>query len=154
MWAQAGCDIKRKGDFENKAFPALTWSAETKAARTNMMLRWQQSQVHALLCLVLHLQHILLPRASDLQEDARRAPEGQGEDSSRKRSAFKNPIFLVWALMSPESTSKECSCWLSVWNRSSSAHEPAALQLISTLPSPQRDHLPDTEVNTVHTQCP
>lgn len=58
-----------------------------------MMLRWEQSQVHALLCVVLHLQHILLPRASDLQEDARRAPEGQGEDSSRKEVPLRITFF-------------------------------------------------------------
>lgn len=93
MWAQAGCDIKRKGDFENKAFSALTWSAETKAARTNMMLRWERSRVHALLCVVPHLQHILLPRASGLQEDARRAPEGQGEEGSRKEVSLRITFF-------------------------------------------------------------
>lgn len=31
--------LKGKHDFENKAFSGLTWSAETKAARTNMMLK-------------------------------------------------------------------------------------------------------------------
>lgn len=93
MWAQAGCDSKRKGDFENKAFSVLTWSAETKAARTNMMLRWEQSQVHALLRVVPHLQHILLTRASDLQEDARRAPEGQGKNSSRKEVPLRITFF-------------------------------------------------------------
>lgn len=58
-----------------------------------MMLRWEQSQVHALLCVVPHLQHILLPRASDLQEDARRDPEGQGEEGSRKEVPLRITYF-------------------------------------------------------------
>lgn len=147
--------LKEKVILRKKAFSVLTWSAETKAARTNMMLRWEQSQVHALLCVVPHLQPILLTRASDLQEDARRAPEGQGENSSRKEVP-KRITFFYSGPRCPQRAHPRTAVPGSrsgIRAQRSSAHEPGALQLICTFPSPQRDHLPDTEVNTVHTQC-
>lgn len=56
-----------------------------KSSKDRYDAEWEQSQVHALLCVAPHLQHILLLRASDLQEDARRAPEGQGKTAQGKK---------------------------------------------------------------------
>lgn len=56
------------------------------------------------------------------------------ERQLKERSAFKNHIFLVWAPMFSEGTSKDCSSWLLVWNRECSAPLPMSQEHSSSFP--------------------